>query len=119
MRDLQAHVTSRVSVGVGGSESNGISVSPTLSSDGRYVAFQSDATNLVAVDTNGFGDVFVRDRLAGTNRRASVGPGGAQADGPSFTGTLSSDGHHVVFTSGATNLVVHDTNGTQDVFVRD
>jgi Tol biopolymer transport system component len=119
VRDLQAQVTSRVSVGVAGGESNGISVSPTLSSDGRYVAFQSDSTNLVATDSNGFTDVFVRDRLAGTNTRVSVGPGGVQSNGFSFTGTISYDGHHVVFTSGATNLVANDTNGTQDVFARD
>ena len=119
VRDLQANVTSRVSVGVGGTESNSISTSPTLSADGRYVGFQSDSTNLVATDTNGMSDVFVRDRLAGTNSRVSVGPGGVQADGPSFTAALSADGHHVGFTSGATNLVAKDTNQTQDVFVRD
>jgi Tol biopolymer transport system component len=118
VRDLQAATTSRVSLGAGGAEANGISVSPTLSRDGRVVAFQSDATNLVAVDTNGVSDVFVRDRLAGTTRRVSVGPGGRQGNGPSFGAAVSEDGLHVGFTSSATNLVMGDTNGMMDVFVR-
>ena len=119
VRDLQAAITTRVSRGAGGGQSNGISVSPTLASDGRFVAFQSDATNLVAADTNGLTDVFVRDRIAGTTQRVSVGQGGVQANGPSFGAAVSTDGLHVGFTSSATNLVAGDTNGVMDVFVRD
>ena len=119
VRDLQAKTTTRVSVGAGGVEANGISISPTLSTDGRFVAFSSDATNLVNADTNGLHDVFVTDRLAGTTRRASVGPGGVQGNGPSFGTAVSTDGAHVGFVSNATNLVAGDTNGEMDVFVRD
>jgi Tol biopolymer transport system component len=118
VRDLQTATTTRVSLGAGGVEANGISISPRLSSDGRFVAFESDATNL-AVDTNGVHDVFLRDRLAGSTRLISVGPNWVQGDGPSFGSSISSDGRHVGFSSSATNLVVGDTNGTMDVFVRD
>jgi len=119
VRDLQAKTTTRVSVGAGGVEANGISISPTLSTDGRFVAFSSDATNLVNADTNGLHDVFVTDRLAGTTRRASVGAGGVQGNSPSFGPSVSTDGAHVEFVSNATNLVAGDTNGEMDVFVRD
>jgi Tol biopolymer transport system component len=119
VRDLQAQATSRVSVGAGGTESNGISISPKLSSNGRFVSFESDATNLVAADTNGVVDVFLTDRQAGSTQRVSVGPGGLQANGSSFGSAISNDGGHVGFESNATNLVAGDTNGVMDVFVRD
>jgi Tol biopolymer transport system component len=119
VRDLQAQTTSRVSVGAGGAESNGISISPKLSSDGRFVSFESDATNLVAADTNGTVDVFLTDRLVASTTRVSVGPGGLQANGSSTGSAISNDGAHVGFESNATNLVAGDTNGVMDVFVRD
>jgi Tol biopolymer transport system component len=119
VRDLKLATTSRVSLGAGGVEANGISISPRLSSDGRFVSFESDATNLVGADTNGVVDVFVRDRSAGTTRRVSVGPGGVQGNGNSLGSAISNDGQHVGFISSATNLVAGDTNGEMDVFVRD
>jgi Tol biopolymer transport system component len=118
VRDLAAGVTRRVSVGPGGRQADGFSVEPALSANGRYVAFTSFATNLVGGDTNGSADVFVRDRLDGVTRRASVGPGGRQADGGSSEPALSADGRSVVFSSDASNLVSGDTNGVLDVFVR-
>jgi hypothetical protein len=69
-------VTRRVSVGPGGQQANGGSFWPAISAGGRFVAFESDASNLVARDTNNTGDVFVRDRVAQVTRRVSVGSGG-------------------------------------------
>jgi Tol biopolymer transport system component len=113
-------------VGQGASplQADGDSFNPSISSAGRYVAFNSFATNLVAGDTNGVKDVFVRDRTAGATTRVSVdntNPG-AQANGASYalgSTTISDDGRIVVFESDATNLVPGDTNGAGDVFVRD
>ena len=90
-----------------------------ISADGRYVTFDSSAANLVAGDTNGTHDVFVRDRAAGTTQRVSVAAGGGQADDESFAPSISADGRSVAFASFADNLVPGDTNGTTDVFVRD
>lgn len=112
--------TSRVSVSSTGTQANGLSVDPAVSAHGRYVAFTSSAPNLVPGDTNDVSDVFVRDRLAGTTRRVSVGPGGRQANGwGSFGAAMSASGRYVAFGSYASNLVAQDTNGVTDVFVRD
>ena len=119
VRDRVAGTTERVSVGTGGTQGNDHSHSPSISADGRYVAFASDASNLVAGDTNAAGDVFLRDRVAGTTERVSVGPGGAQANGASAVTALSADGRYLAYTSNADNLVAGDTNGVRDVFVLD
>lgn len=112
--------TIRVSVANNGTQSNGESGvgGPSMSADGNVVAFASDATNLVPGDTNGASDIFVRDIAAGTTRRVSVSSSGAQANGPSYMGAISGDGNFVVFSSSADNLVAGDTNGTQDVLIR-
>ena len=131
LRDVFVHdrttgTTTRISVGVGGSEANGQSQRPTLSADGRYVAFWSEATNLVEGDTNRVSDAFVYDRESGTTRRVSVGPGGVQADGASARPVISADGGVVAFESAATNLIPPtvlnrppDTNRQRDVFAHD
>jgi hypothetical protein len=122
VHDRQTGITERVSVDSSEAQSNDYSDWPAISSDGRYVAFDSDATNLVSTDTNGAGDVFVRDRQLGTTERVSVGnltPPDNQADDGSGSPAISGDGRYVAFASGATNLVVGDTNGVGDVFVRD
>ena len=112
--------TTRVSVASGGAEATTGSYNPSVSADGRYVAFESYASNLVANDTNDVADVFVRDTLAGTTIRVSVDSSGAQAiGGYSLCPSISVDGRYVAFMSNATNLVPNDTNGTTDVFVRD
>jgi hypothetical protein len=90
-----------------------------VSADGRYVAFYSYASNLVAGDTNERADVFVRDTQAGTTTRVSVDGTGAQADGDSFDPAVSADGRYVAFYSNASNLVAGDTNARTDAFVRD
>ena len=113
----------RVSVSSAGVQGNNISEGPSLSGDGRYVLFRSYATNLVAGDTNGMDDFFVRDRVAGTTERVSVSSSGAQGSaGGSLANTLSSistDGRYVAFPHGSPDLVANDTNGKVDVFVRD
>jgi Tol biopolymer transport system component len=90
-----------------------------MSADGRFVAFESLASNLVPGDTNATWAVFVRDRLLGTTPRASVDSNGVQGDGPSRFAAISADGRWVAFESDATNLVLGDANGVRDVFVHD
>jgi Tol biopolymer transport system component len=119
VRNRRTQLTSRVSVGPGGQQANGFNQDPAISAHGRFVVFMSDATNLVAGDTNGTTDVFVRDRRTHVTHRVSVGPGGLQANGRSFAPAISADGRFVAFASTASNLVAGDTNGTDDVFVRD
>jgi Tol biopolymer transport system component len=119
LRDRQTGTTERVSVATGGAQGNGASVNPVVSSDGRYVAFSSSATNLVAGDTNGVDDIFVRDRQTGTTERVSVATGGAQGTGGCDQPSISADGRFVAFWSAAPNLVAGDTNGIRDIFVRD
>ena len=115
-RDLDT--LERVSVSSLGVEANDWSYYGSISSDGRYVTFQSDATNLVAGDTNGVTDVFVYDRTLDTIERISLGDMGAESDGVSDTSRISGDGLFVSFYSQATNLVASDTNGVADIFVR-
>jgi Tol biopolymer transport system component len=108
-----------VSVDSSGVQGDNDSSAPSISADGRYVAFWSMASNLVAGDTNGTWDVFVRDRTAGTTERVSLDSSGAQANGPSYGPAISADGRWVAFQSFASNLVPGDANGLYDVFVRD
>jgi Tol biopolymer transport system component len=119
LRDRVAGITERISVDSGGVQANGWNAYPSLSADGRFVAFQSDATNLVPGDTNAVSDIYVRDRALGITERISVAPGGAQANGESAQASISADGRFVAFYGNASNLVTGDTNGTWDVFVRD
>ena len=121
VRDRQTGTTERVSVATGGTEATGgNSVAPAISADGRFVAFESAATDLVGGDTNGKTDVFVHDRQTGTTERVSVATGGGQATGGnSAAAAVSADGRFVAFDSAATNLVGGDTNGTSDIFVHD
>src|SRR5438034_301190 len=125
-RSAGAQTTERVSVASGGTtEGNDTSLGSALSADGRFVAFDSAATDLVAGDTNGVSDVFVHDRQTGTTERVSVASDGAQGNNRSslvtfaFPPALSADGRFVAFDSDATNLVAGDTNGATDVFVHD
>jgi hypothetical protein len=124
VRDRLEGTPERVSVSTAGVQGNGDSSSNgsgvSISADGRFVAFQSAASNLVAGDWNGSGDVFVRDRLAGTTELVSVSSAGVQGNWSSSEPSISADGHNVAFTSYSTNLVSEpDTNNNLDVFVRD
>jgi len=114
-------VTTRISVSSSGTQANAQCdfYNPSISADGRYVAFWSGATTLISGDTNGKADIFVHDLQTGAKTRASVSSTGAQANGESGYSSISADGRFVAFTSEATNLVTGDTNGMTDVFVRD
>src|SRR6185436_17830318 len=92
---------------------------PSISADGRFVAFYSWATDLVTGDGNGVRAVFVRDRGTARTTRASVDSAGNEADSYSEAPAVSSDGQFIVFRSFAKNLVSGDTNSSPDVFVRD
>jgi Tol biopolymer transport system component len=137
VRDLkpdpgQTETIQRVNVDSSGAQANGdsyITTATSISSDGRYVAFISHATNLVENDTNGISDVFVHDRQSGTTQRVNewVSTDGfgnkvvIEANGGSDWAltSISDDGRYVAFDSDATNLVESDTNDAPDVFVRD
>ena len=119
LRDTTTNTTSRVSVNTAGTEGSSDSYDPSISSDGRYVAFLSMATNLVANDVNNATDIFVRDRTTPMTSRVSVSTAGSEANGASESPSISSDGQYVVFLSSASNLVINDTNVIRDVFVRD
>jgi hypothetical protein len=119
VHDRQTGVTERVSVDSNGIQGNGESRFPSISADGRYVAFQSAASNLVAGDTNGSIDIFIRDRQTGTTERVSVNSAGIQGDNKSSEPYMSADGRFVAFWSTATNFAAGDTNGTYDAFVHD
>lgn len=114
--DRQTSTLERVSLGTGGVQANGACANPTLSDDGRYVAWDSTANNLMAGDTNLKRDVFLRDRVAGTTLGVSLSAEGALANGDSSMPTLSRDGALLAFGSLASNLVPNDTNAASDVF---
>jgi len=116
---LPAQATQMVSVDQSGGPANGLSILPEVSANGRYVVFQSAASDLVPGDTNGVMDIFVRDMLTGVTTRVSISSLGFQANGSSGNPSITDDGQTVVFRSDATNLVPVDTNGQPDVFLRD
>lgn len=117
--EATANGTYRVSIGSVGQEGISQSNRPVISANGRFVAFQSQADNLVPGDTNGSCDIFVRDLLKGTTKRVSVDSLGNEGDSGSQRVRISGDGRLVVFASEATNLVPGDTNGVRDIFVHD
>ncbi len=119
VHDRQTGQTKRVSISSSGSEGNDLSMYPKISADGRFIAFHSTATNLVSSDTNTDQDAFVHDRLSGQTTRASVSSSSSQANNWSYNPTLSADGRFLTFFSAASNLVSVDTNGNNDIFVRD
>jgi cold shock CspA family protein len=114
-----AQSTSRVSIDSLGNEGGSASELCSISSDGRFIAFQSAASNLVANDTNGQRDIFVHDRLTGTTERVSIDSFGAESNGDCVDPSISADGRFVVFQASASNFVAGDTNGASDVFVHD
>ncbi len=119
VRNLETGLTTRVSLSTAGDEGDAASFYPSISADGRYVAFRSFADNLVDGDHNRVEDVFVHDRLIGTTERVSVADTGEEANASAISSSISGDGNVVLFTSAATNLVAGDRNGVADVFVRD
>jgi cold shock CspA family protein len=119
LRNRQSGKTTRVSVRSNGAEANNSSFWPQISDSGRFVAFTSNASNLIGLDGNNVTDVFVRDKDKKKTNRVSTRSNGAEANGGSFLQGISGDGRYVVFYSAASNLVPGDSNGTTDVFVKD
>jgi Tol biopolymer transport system component len=119
VRDRQAHTTEMVSAALGGGVADNSSAAPSISGDGRYVAFQSWASNLVTGDTLDGADIFVHDRQLGTTERVSVSTGGAGGNSDSSVPRISADGRVVAFSSSADNLVPADTLWNDNIFVRD
>jgi Tol biopolymer transport system component len=121
VRDVRAGTTTLVSRAAGGGASNGDAFSPTISADGRYVAFGSSATNLLPEETDAITDVYVRDLQTATTLLASRAEGaeGPKGNGFSDEPSIAGDGHSVTFVSNATNLHPDDTDVIDDVFVRD
>jgi Bacterial Ig domain/Cadherin-like domain/WD40-like Beta Propeller Repeat len=120
VRDMSTGITTRISVSTSGGECDLPSTQPSLSGDGRFVAFASAGTNLIPVDTNNASDVFVRDRVAGTTDRVSVSSTGVEANAASSGPSLSSDGRFTSFLSGASNLLPGGgTSGFPLVYVHD
>jgi len=117
--DTQLKTTRRVSVASNGTQGNNQSYSPSISGDGRYVAYYSEASNLVTGDTNNSTDVFVYDTQLNTTRRVSVTSNGTQGNNSSYSPSISGDGRYVAYYSEASNLVTGDTNNSTDVFVYD
>lgn len=124
VRDRQTGVNVRVSVSSEGLESNGNSSNPVISGNGRFIVFSSEATNLVANDTNGLRDIFVHDTQTSETSRVNIDSNGIETINTgffsnSFRSDISNDGRFVVFSTAATNLVENDTNNLSDVFLHD
>jgi Tol biopolymer transport system component len=117
VRDLEAGVTRRLSVGWTGAEPNGESLAPSISADGRFVAFLSGASNLVRRDTNRRRDLFVTNVMTGRTRLVSVGANRTQGDGRSGHPSISADGRFVAYSSRASNLVEGGSDDRADIFV--
>ncbi|MBC8404492.1 MAG: PD40 domain-containing protein [Planctomycetes bacterium] len=116
LRDTVSGMTTRVSVSSFGTQGNHDSTSPAISADGRFITFQSKASNLVAVDSNNRDDIFVHDMKTGLTENVSVSSAGVQSNGVSYAPRISADGRFVVFPCEGNNLVAGDTNGFTDVF---
>ena len=119
VHDTQSSATTRVSVDSEGNEANGSSSLPAISAGGGFIAFHSDASNLVDNDNNGSIDVFVHDTHTGDTTRVSVDTAGTEGNGTSALPSISADGRFVAFHSFADNLVENDNNAQADVFLHD
>jgi hypothetical protein len=119
VKDLESGTVTIASSDSSGSPANSYSYDAAISGDGRYVAFRSNASNLVADDTNYVFDVFVKDLVSGVTTRASTDSDGNQGNDESWDARITSDGRYVTFSSSASNLVANDTNGSSEAFAKD
>ncbi|MBK8816693.1 MAG: PD40 domain-containing protein [Methylococcaceae bacterium] len=119
VRDLLTRTTEVVSVNTSGKLGNDFSDTPSLSGNGRFIAFRSLASNFATGDTSKSYDIFVHDRQSKITRLVSKGYNGAKANGHSSYPQISADGRYVAFQSSASNLIANDTNRIDDVFVHD
>jgi Tol biopolymer transport system component len=118
LRDIQMGTTSLVSAMYNGSpQPNKPTAQPSISKDGRYVAFTGWSDQIVPGDTNSATDVFLRDMQLGTTKRISINSKGQQGNFDSQHPDISSDGKYIVFSSFANNLIRFDPNLQQDVFI--
>jgi flagellin-like hook-associated protein FlgL len=118
-KDLQTGELLLISSNGSGQGGNGASTAPVLSANGRYVVFESAASDLVSGDSGSTSDIFMKDLVTGLIQRVSTGSSGSEANGGSSRATVSDDGRYVVFSSAATNLVSGDNNGRADIFIKD
>ncbi|MEM9774907.1 MAG: hypothetical protein AAF902_10020 [Chloroflexota bacterium] len=114
---IESGRTTLISIATNGSQGNELSSFPSISGDGRFIVFQSEASNLVPNDTNGFKDIFLHDRQSHTTVRLSIAYDGLEANESSTLPVISQDGKYIAFTSLASNLVNNDLNGYADIFV--
>ena len=121
VKDMVTHATTRVSTNSAGGEVHGFSQLDAISDDGRYVVFTSDATDVVAGDTNGYSDVFLKDRVTGVTTRVSTAADGTQGDSYVGAVAISPEGRYVAFEACSNNLLGegNDTNNHWDIFVKD
>jgi len=119
LRPSSADIQTRISTAAGGAEADDYSTNARFSPDGRYIVFESNATNLVAGDTNNCTDIFLKDLVTGAVTRLSTTANGAEANNYSYNARFSPDGRYIVFESDATNLVAGDTNNRVDIFLKD
>jgi len=117
VRALSTQTTSRLSLASDNSQANGASTAPDISGDGQQVVFRSQASNLVANDTNSDYDIFWKNRQTGAVERISVSNSGQQSNSIIYGPAISRDGHFALFSSVATSLIPTDTNGFQDLFL--
>ncbi len=118
-RGILAAETKMISAETSGTAGNSSSYFPKISADGRYVVYESNASNLVDGDTNAKKDIFVYDHTAQETRRVSIDSTGIEANGDSSFPVITPDGRYIAFDSDATNLVAGDTNSAKDVFIHD
>lgn len=118
IRNRAAGTTIRIN-GMGGAQPNNASFNPSVSGDGKFVAFRSNASNLIPNDTNGVGDIFVYNIANGTIERVSESSEGTQGNFPSDRPSINENGRFISFYSDATTLVYQDTNGSGDIFLHD
>lgn len=118
IRDRKTGTTERVSLGAHGEQGNDQSARQAISANGRFVTFDSFASNLVSGDTNGVADIFIHDRKTGTTRRVSLGRDDTQTNSFSDNPVITPDGRSIAFWSDASNPVPGDTNEQGDVFIR-
>ena len=123
IKDTLTGVTTLVTTSSAGAQGNGASTITSISADGRFVVFLSDATNLVSEDTNGAKDAFVKDLISGSTTRVNTTSTGGQTGGVTPYGAnpavVSGDGRYIAFSSTDSTLVSGDTNGVADVFIKD
>jgi len=119
VRDTVNNTTEIVSVHTDGTQATRGSGNQSISNNGRYVVFITFDAALVADDTNGIGDIFVRDIVDGITTRVSLSSAGEEGNNVSGSASISGDGRYVAFASLASNLVTNDTNAMEDIFVKD